>query len=96
MRFDAGFKMSYVKSDNKVVYDRDNGSGWVPDDRSNHFIYEENINAAYVSINKKWNKWSAQAGLAFRKYHFKRKTGTERFILHKKIYQLVSNHVPEL
>jgi outer membrane receptor protein involved in Fe transport len=63
MRFDAGFKTSYVKSDNKVVYDRDNGSGWVPDDRSNHFIYEENINAVYASINKKWKKWSAQAGL---------------------------------
>ncbi len=63
MRFDAGFKVSYVNSNNKVTYDRDNGNGWVPDDRSNHFIYEENINAAYVSVNKKWNKWSTQAGL---------------------------------
>ncbi|MEO5683278.1 MAG: TonB-dependent receptor [Chitinophagaceae bacterium] len=63
MRFDAGFKVSYVKSDNEVKYERDNGNGWVPDNRSNHFIYEENINAAYVSINKKWKKWSTQAGL---------------------------------
>ncbi len=63
MRFDAGFKISYVKSDNEVKYERDNGNGWVPDDRSNHFIYEENINAFYVSINKKWKKWSTQAGL---------------------------------
>lgn len=63
MRFDAGFKVSYVKSDNEVIYERDNGQGWVPDDRSNHFIYEENINAFYVSINKKWKKWSTQAGL---------------------------------
>ncbi|MEO5590926.1 MAG: outer membrane beta-barrel family protein [Chitinophagaceae bacterium] len=63
MRFDAGFKVSYVKSNNEVEYERDNGNGWVPDDRSNHFIYEENINAAYVSINKKWKKWSTQAGL---------------------------------
>jgi len=63
MRFDAGFKVSYVKSDNEVQYQRDNGNGWVPDDRSNHFIYQENINAAYVSINKKWKKWSTQAGL---------------------------------
>jgi len=63
MRFDAGFKTSYVKSDNEVQYQRDNGSGWVPDSRSNHFIYQENINAAYVSINKKWKKWSTQAGL---------------------------------
>jgi len=63
MHFDAGFKTSYVKSDNEVQYQRDNGSGWVPDSRSNHFIYQENINAAYVSINKKWKKWSTQAGL---------------------------------
>ena len=63
MRFDAGFKLSYVKSDNKVQYERDNGNGWIPDSRSNHFIYMENINAAYVSINKKWKKWSTQAGL---------------------------------
>ncbi len=63
MRFDAGFKVSYVKSDNTVDYQRNTGSGWEPDARSNHFIYEENINAAYVSINKKWNKWSTQAGL---------------------------------
>ena len=63
MRFDAGFKVSYVKSNNEVKYERDNGNGWVPDDRSNHFLYEENINAAYVSINKKWKKWSTQAGL---------------------------------
>ena len=46
---------SYVKSNNEVVYNRYDGSDWVPDDRSNHFIYEENINALYVSVNKKWN-----------------------------------------
>ncbi len=63
MRFDAGFKISYVDNDNEVKYDRDNGGGWIPDARSNHFIYRENINAVYVSVNKKWKKWSTQAGL---------------------------------
>ncbi|MCS3796935.1 TonB-dependent receptor domain-containing protein [Niastella sp. OAS944] len=63
LRFDAGFKVSYVKNDNEVKYERNNDGTWKPDDRSNHFIYQENINAAYVSLNKKWKKWSGQAGL---------------------------------
>ncbi|WP_207512699.1 TonB-dependent receptor [Longitalea luteola] len=62
-RFDAGFKVSYVKNDNEVKYERNDNGTWKPDNRSNHFIYRENINAGYVSINKKWKKWSGQAGL---------------------------------
>ncbi|MGO8055885.1 TonB-dependent receptor domain-containing protein, partial [Rhizobium leguminosarum] len=27
------------------------------------FVYNENINAAYATLNKKWKKWSIQAGL---------------------------------
>ena len=63
MRFEAGFKLSYVENNNEVEYLRNDNNGWVKDSRSNHFIYKENINAAYVSINKKWKKFSAQAGL---------------------------------
>lgn len=63
LRFDAGFKVSYVKNDNEVKYERNDNGTWKPDDRSNHFIYRENISAAYVSISKKWKKWSSQAGL---------------------------------
>ncbi|MGZ5134600.1 MAG: TonB-dependent receptor domain-containing protein [Flavitalea sp.] len=63
MRFDAGFKLSYVENNNEVEYQRKGNNGWENDSRSNHFIYDENINAAYVSINKKWKKFSAQAGL---------------------------------
>jgi outer membrane receptor protein involved in Fe transport len=63
LRFDAGIKLSYVKNDNEVDYQRNDNGTWKPDDRSNHFIYKENINAGYVSLNKKWKKWSAQVGL---------------------------------
>jgi outer membrane receptor protein involved in Fe transport len=63
LRFDAGIKISYVKNDNEVKYQREDNGAWVPDNRSNHFIYRENINAGYISLNKKWKKWSAQAGL---------------------------------
>lgn len=59
LKLEAGVKSSYVKTDNKVDYLRHAGAGWEVDDRSNHFVYEENINAAYAilskTINKKWN-----------------------------------------
>lgn len=64
MRFDAGLKLSYVQNDNEVEYTRLINNNWVKDvERSNHFVYEENINALYVSINKQWKKFSAQTGL---------------------------------
>jgi iron complex outermembrane recepter protein len=54
-----------VRNDNQVQYENRFGTGaWVKDAiRSNHFIYEENINAAYVNMNRQLGKWTVQAGL---------------------------------
>ncbi len=52
--FETGIKSSYVTTDNLVEYFRKAGNSWVPDSRNNHFIYKENINAAYVNVNKKF------------------------------------------
>jgi iron complex outermembrane receptor protein len=62
-RLEAGIKSSYVKTDNIVDYQRLSNDKWIPDSRSNHFIYDENINAAYVTLNKQIKKWSLQGGL---------------------------------
>ena len=64
-RFDAGIKSSYVKTDNNANYDSLQNGGVIHDyGRSNHFLYEENINAAYANFVKPINKkWSAQLGL---------------------------------
>ncbi len=62
-RFEAGIKSSYVKNDNLVEYLRWNGTEWVNDSRSNHFKYDENINAVYVNYSTKVKKWSFQGGL---------------------------------
>ena len=64
-RFEAGVKSSYVENDNMVDYQRLTGNKWVKDDRSNHFIYNENINAVYVSANKQIKKWTVQGGLRY-------------------------------
>jgi len=63
-RFEAGVKFSYVKNDNLVNYERKINNEWVIDNiRSNHFIYDETINAAYVNYSKEIKKWTFQAGL---------------------------------
>ena len=62
-RLEAGIKSSYVKNDNIVEYERLAADQWIPDSRSNHFIYDENINAAYATLNKQLKKWTLQGGL---------------------------------
>ncbi|HYO23133.1 MAG TPA: TonB-dependent receptor [Flavisolibacter sp.] len=64
-RFEAGIKSSIVRTDNNAVYDSIQYGTIVHDfNRSNHFIYEENINAAYVNLSAPLSKkWSAQFGL---------------------------------
>ncbi len=65
VRFEAGIKTSFVKTDNNAAYDSVLNGQLVHDyNRSNYFIYEENINAAYVNFSSPLGKkWSAQAGL---------------------------------
>ncbi|MFM6924909.1 MAG: outer membrane beta-barrel family protein [Ferruginibacter sp.] len=63
VKLEAGIKSSYVKSDNLVDYMRKMGGNWAPDSRNNHFIYTENINAAYLNASKTFKKWDVQAGL---------------------------------
>lgn len=65
MKIEAGLKSSYVKTDNNALYTNFINDEWITDSgRSNHFVYEENINAAYVNASKQLNKkWSAQFGL---------------------------------
>jgi hypothetical protein len=64
-KFEAGFKTSYVKTDNNARYDTlRNGQVYHDYYRSNHFVYEENINAAYVNFSTPLGKkWSGQFGL---------------------------------
>jgi outer membrane receptor protein involved in Fe transport len=63
IKLEAGIKASYVKSDNLVNYLRKAGNTWVSDSRNNHFIYTENINAAYLNASKSFKKWDVQTGL---------------------------------
>ena len=66
VKLEAGLKSSYVKTDNDAQYTFYNKgtNTWETDySRSNHFLYKENINAAYVNANRQMKKWGIQLGL---------------------------------
>lgn len=60
----AGAKATSIRTDNKATYDHTSNNITLPDyDKSNHFIYREKINAAYINLNKEYKKVSLQGGL---------------------------------
>ncbi|MBV7529362.1 TonB-dependent receptor domain-containing protein [Chitinophaga sp. sic0106] len=63
-KLEIGAKISFVTSDNDARFDSLRMNNWQADTmRSNHFIYKENVNAAYVNFNKQIKKLTLQVGL---------------------------------
>lgn len=63
-KFEAGLKSSLVETDNDIQFFFEEDGEQVPDPtRSNHFIYKENINAAYANFAKSFPKVEVQLGL---------------------------------
>ncbi|PYF72843.1 TonB-dependent receptor [Pedobacter nutrimenti] len=63
-KLDAGVKSSYIKTNNTATYLYTYKGLTSPDyEKSNHFIYKENINAGYINLRKEGKRFSVQAGL---------------------------------
>lgn len=63
-KLELGVKSSWVKTDNDIkFFDLSNGTSVLETNKSNHFIYDENINAAYLNAARSWKKLSIQLGL---------------------------------
>lgn len=63
-KIETGIKTSFVKADNDMqFFDATSGVSIIDQNKTNHFIYEENINALYGNVSKKWDKFSAIFGL---------------------------------
>lgn len=64
-KLELGAKASHVLSDNELrFYENADGRKLLDPNRSNHFVYKENIYAAYANISGNLGKiWSVQAGL---------------------------------
>ncbi len=63
-RLEAGAKLSWVHSDNDVLFTNIiEGRALVDSGKTNHFIYDENIVAGYINLNRKFKKTTVQVGL---------------------------------
>lgn len=71
-KLEMGVKSSYVVNDSKANY-YEWTNEWTTDfGKTNFFEYKENVNAAYVSLNKQLNKqWGVQAGLRYENTNYK-------------------------
>lgn len=63
-KFETGLKTSYTSTDNVADYFITKNNITRADyDKTNHFIYKEQINAAYMNLNKDFKRFSMQLGL---------------------------------
>ena len=64
MKFETGLKSSYVVTNNDFISEQFLSGSWLNDaNKSNNFIYKENINAIYGNFSKEWKVWQVQLGL---------------------------------
>jgi outer membrane receptor protein involved in Fe transport len=102
-KFEAGLKFSFVKTDNNARFDSLRNENWVYDaNRSNQFIYKENVQAGYINFHKQFKKLSVQMGLRGEATQVEgnsvtinRKTDTSYFNLFPSIfvsYAVAKNH----
>jgi len=62
--YEAGLKSVLTRTDNSSVWEKNENGAWENDElKSNHFIYNENIYAAYLSASRSIRKFDLQAGL---------------------------------
>ncbi|MBL7698644.1 MAG: outer membrane beta-barrel protein [Chitinophagaceae bacterium] len=70
VRLEAGMKSSFINNDNVSDYFDHNGSDPKFEPAfSNHFRYDENINAAYFNLQKSWKRWQGQFGMRMESLH---------------------------
>ena len=63
---ETGLKTAINKTDNLADYYYLDNNNWLPDlSRSNHFLYNEKISAAYASADAEKGRWHWQAGLRY-------------------------------
>ncbi len=69
---ETGWKSSNIRTNNLAEYFNQVNNNWEPDmGKTNHFLYNESIHAAYGNIEKQWNTVTAQLGLRYEYTHYK-------------------------
>jgi hypothetical protein len=84
MKLEAGIKASIVKTNNNYIFENFENGSWKNDPkRSNQFLYDENINAAYLNLNKKFKGTSIQLGFRAEQTNSKGNSITEQKIANR-------------
>ncbi|RYY50183.1 MAG: TonB-dependent receptor [Chitinophagaceae bacterium] len=64
IKFEAGLKTSFVKTDNNANYFITKNGVTTPDyNTTNFFKYQENLNAGYINLSTQVKKWGFQLGV---------------------------------
>lgn len=72
VKLESGWKSSHINTDNIADYFYKDGNDWKEDlGKTNHFLYTENIHAAYSNLEKKTDRWTLQAGLRYELTRYK-------------------------
>ncbi len=69
LNIETGIKSSVVKTNNTSLFY--NNEQKIQDSLSNDFNYSENINAAYINLNKKFGDWTVRAGVRAENTNYK-------------------------
>ncbi|TWF32520.1 outer membrane receptor protein involved in Fe transport [Chitinophaga polysaccharea] len=78
-KLEVGAKVSFVTSDNNARFDSLRMGNWMLDEnRTNHFIYKENINAAYINYNRQFKKIGVQLGLRGEQTHISGSSASQK------------------
>lgn len=66
VKLETGLKSSFTETDNIADYFYTVDNVTTPDyNKTNHFIYKEQINAGYLNASKDWKRFAVQLGLRF-------------------------------
>ncbi|WP_158275298.1 outer membrane beta-barrel protein [Pedobacter sp. HMWF019] len=88
-KLDLGAKSSFVKTDNSFLFENFINNTWANDaTRSNQFLYDENINAAYANLKKKFKTTTVQLGLRAEQTNSKGNSVTDQKVVNRHYFDL--------
>jgi hypothetical protein len=89
IKLESGLKYTSTVTDNNIQFYTFQNNQFIADTgRSNHFIYSENIFAAYVSANKSWKNLDAQFGIRYENTNAALNLTTDPILIHRHLHDL--------
>ncbi|MGY4385933.1 outer membrane receptor protein involved in Fe transport [Pedobacter sp. UYP24] len=83
-KLEMGLKTSFVATDNNFMFENFENNAWTNDQkRSNQFLYDENINAAYANLGKKFKGTSLQLGVRAEQTNSKGNSITDKKVVNR-------------